>query len=396
MYTLKDIRHVHVEPTTRCNAACPMCARNARGSTLPGIGQAELTAADFRQFFGPDFLAQLTAMDFCGAYGDPALTRDLVEIIAYVHEHNPEAVLTMYTNGGIRSAGWWTRLAQALGRQSRVVFAIDGLADTNGTYRRGVDFAKVLENAQAFIDAGGDARWEFLAFRHNEHQVDEVRRLSVRMGFTQFVVKKTARFLEPSYDYVPEFEGLGDDLGRFPVYANNGTVVGHLEPPSTPTLVNNTTRHFSELLAHYSSLDELFSTTPIHCRILDTASLFVSATGHAYPCCWTYVQATRPQLLGMPVRADRQMYDLVLATGGFEAIDVRRGLRAAVESRLFAAVQESWSCSSVDAGRLKVCARACGTAFPAYFDQLDDPEMLPTSLRTESRSGDPGRVATDA
>ncbi len=89
-----------------------------------------------------------------------------------------------------------------------------------------------MESARAFIHAGGEARWEFLAFRHNEDQVEAARSLSESMGFTQFSVEKSARFLEPSYDYVPGWE---DQYGltQFPIYDTKGKVVGKLEPPGS-------------------------------------------------------------------------------------------------------------------------------------------------------------------
>lgn len=389
MYTYEEIRHVHLEPTTRCNAGCPMCARNACGETAPAIGQIELTVEDMRAIFPESFLAHLTGFDLCGAYGDPAVAHDLIDIVAYIRSTSPNCVITMYTNGGMRLPKWWELLAQSLGKPARVVFAIDGLAETNHIYRRHVNFHKVIENARAFINAGGEARWEFLAFRHNEHEIEEARKLSEEIGFCEFSVKKTARFLEPTYEYIPEFQ-QHDDLNKFPIYTA-GAVVGYLEPPQGSALVNETVLHFTKLLNHYGSLDALFSATPINCRVMDTQSVFVGAQGYVFPCCWTYVQATRPTLFGFPTNADRQVHDLVQTTGGFERIDARCvPLRAAVESPLFQAIESSWSCSSITEGRMKVCARACGTEFPAYFDQYVNTNLLPRGLRVIQPQKPPG------
>ncbi len=363
-----------------------MCVRNACGVLAPGLPRAELSASDIEGILQPDFLAHVEALDLCGAYGDPALTSELLDIIDYLRTCRSDSAITIYSNGGMRSAEWWRALAQALGSPARVVFAIDGLADTNEIYRQGVRFEKVMENASAFIDAGGNARWEFLAFRHNEHQVAEAQALSVAMGFSQFSVKRTQRFLEPTYDHVPEFQG-SPSLDRFPIWSGAGQVIGYLEPPQNPALVNSSARRFPELIAAHGSLEALFSSTPIECPVLRTASVFIGAQGHAYPCCWTYVQATRPGVNGFPADADRQTYDLVQATGGFDAIDTRKvGLRAAIESELFRAIERSWSCSSVAEGKLRVCARACGTAFPAYFDQFADVDLVPRSLHKPTAS----------
>lgn len=385
MYTYEEIQHVHLEPTTRCNAGCPMCARNACGVTSSKLGRTELSREDVQAIFPVAFLQHINGFDLCGAYGDPAITRDIIDIVTYIRHANPGCLITLYTNGGMHTPDWWRRLAQSLDKPGRVVFAIDGTAETLHIYRRGVHFNKVIENARAFIDAGGEARWEFLVFRHNEHEIETARKLSEEIGFREFSLKRTGRFLEPTYEYIPEYQGY-NDLNRFPVYDAKGAIVNYLEPPDDPALVNKTTLHFSELLNHYSSLDELFSTTPIHCLVKDSRSVFVGAQGYVFPCCWTYVQATRCELFNFPASADRQVHHLVQETGGFERINALSvGLQAAVEGPLFAAIEASWSCASIAEGRLKICARACGVDFPAYSDQFESQHLLPRGLQAKPR-----------
>ncbi|WP_231390273.1 hypothetical protein [Nocardia sp. CNY236] len=112
-------------------------------------------------------LAQLEIVDICGAYGDPAIAGELLDICHHIHTTNPGTAIRIYTNGGLRTPNWWARLAEIPGITT--IFAIDGLA-TNGVYRRKVDIDKVLANAAAFIDAGGRAQWDYIAFAHNEHK----------------------------------------------------------------------------------------------------------------------------------------------------------------------------------------------------------------------------------
>lgn len=377
VYAYDEIRHIHLEPTTKCNAACPMCARNACGQVASGLELAELTAADIRSIVPPDLLARIAGIDLCGAYGDPAVARELVEIVRYLRDGSSEATITVFTNGGVRSPSWWERLAEALAPHGSIVFAVDGLKDTNGIYRRGVDFERVMRNAAAFIDAGGVAQWDFIAFRHNERQVDEARATAAAMGFSQFSVKRTARFMKHAYDYVPELEGH-DDRSRFPIYSAERQVVGYLEPPGDVSLRNPTAQQYEGFVAAPGGLDGVFSSTPIRCRVLDTHSVFVGAQGYAFPCCWTYVQATTPLLHDFSPGVDHQVYDLVEAHGGLERLSARDGrLRAVVEGPLFAAVERSWSCGGIDEGRLRVCARVCGVEFPAYDDQFESPELVP-------------------
>ncbi len=184
----KDIKHVHFEVTTKCNANCPMCGRNAFGVVCPGLQLTELTLEDIKRVFSPTFLCQLTNISMCGSYGDPACAQELLEIIEYMHSNNPNLEIDVYTNGGVCSTSWWKRLARVIG-SGKVVFGIDGIEDTNRIYRRGTVFSVILRNARTFIQAGGRAQWDFIVFKHNEHQVEQARELSKKLGFEIFQIK---------------------------------------------------------------------------------------------------------------------------------------------------------------------------------------------------------------
>ena len=71
-----------------------------------------------------------------------------------------------------------------------------GWLHTNHLYRQGVNWANVERSMDAFIGAGGRARWDFLIFEHNQHQVDEAETLAKRKGFEKFMKKKTGRFVD--------------------------------------------------------------------------------------------------------------------------------------------------------------------------------------------------------
>ena len=63
MYNSKDIRDVHLEITQRCQAACPMCARNQEGGAdNPHITNAELSYTECINIFPASFIQQLDKM----------------------------------------------------------------------------------------------------------------------------------------------------------------------------------------------------------------------------------------------------------------------------------------------------------------------------------------------
>jgi sulfatase maturation enzyme AslB (radical SAM superfamily) len=131
----------------------------------------------------------------CGNYGDPAAAPECLEIFEYFRSINPDITLGIHSNGSLRNTSWWSQLGKILSRSGDYgFFSVDGLSDTNHIYRVNTNFAKILENAEAFISAGGQAHWEYLVFEHNEHQVEEARQLASSMGFVNFREKVSRRF----------------------------------------------------------------------------------------------------------------------------------------------------------------------------------------------------------
>ena len=207
MYRYQDIKMVHFEITQRCQAACPMCDRNINGGKdSPHITNAELTLEDTKRIFEPEFVKQLKTFYMCGNLGDPVMATDTLEIFKWLRSINPDLWLSMNTNAGAQDEDWWKELAETFGRMGTVIFSLDGLADTNHMYRQNVRWDKVERSYKAFIGAGGRARWDYLIFEHNEHQVDEAKRISEEAGFERFQAKKTARFVTTWLDKKEEHQ----------------------------------------------------------------------------------------------------------------------------------------------------------------------------------------------
>ena len=210
---LDNVKEIHIEPTSLCNAECPMCARNVLGKEInPYITLKSLSTKWFEENIKPDTIKQLQKVFFCGNVGDPASTPELLDIISYLKINNPDLVVGLNSNGGLKTKDWWTRLGGLLnGPLDYCVFSIDGLEDTNHIYRVNVNWQKIMENTQAFIDTGASAHWDMLVFDHNKHQVNQIKDLADSMGFKWFRTKETDRWdtyqeveLEPATQFVPK------------------------------------------------------------------------------------------------------------------------------------------------------------------------------------------------
>lgn len=387
MYKYSDIKTLHLEVTDKCNAACPMCARNINGGEdNPQLPEVELTVDDVKAMFPIAFVQQLERMYMCGNYGDPIAAKDTLEIFQYFRQHNPKMTLSLHTNGSAKNIQWWTQLAETLGKKGYVVFSVDGLADTNHLYRQNTVFSKIMENAQAFINAGGRARWDYIVFAHNEHQVDEAEAMASSMRFEKFQYKKSARFFSNA-------SGVTKEMHQS---ANRKGLTTLLQPPTNPKYRNSALQELSKIAStknevkilpsKVADLDNILGRQVFHiaeekktamekywdgaeikCKVAEEKSLYISAEGIVQPCCWTagqmYVWYWEPE--------SSQIWDFINAVGKDKLDAKLTPLQEIVDGLFFQTLlPESWNKPSCAEGKLAVCAKTCGGKYDAFTEQF--------------------------
>ena len=353
------IETVHLEITDKCNASCPQCARNVLGGKdNPYLARVELSLNDIKKIFPPQSVAGLKRLYMCGNYGDALVARDTLEIFRYFRHLNPSIHLALNTNGHPRNKEWWGQLAKVLGSRGNVKFGIDGLADTHSIYRRNTNFVKIMENARAFIAAGGEAIWEFIVFRHNEHQVEEAKKMAKELNFSKFTVKKTGRFFSNN-------KLTGKDVQE--VCDPSGTLQYYLEKPIQTKYQNKSLQKEDKIVAHFGSMENYLDQTEVNCKAMGEKSIYISAEGLAFPCCWT---ANQMYLWYFPPRGTPIWKLIKNSEGKLKGINAKdRPLGEIVKGDFFRKIKESWSCPSVSQGKLKVCAKTCGKNFDQFGDQ---------------------------
>jgi len=193
---LENIKEIHIEPTSLCNAECPQCARNMRGKGLnPNIKLGSLDLIFFQKSFNEENIKNINKIFFCGNVGDPCATPDLLKIFIYLKSIKKDIVLGINTNGSLKTKEWFKELGNILqGPLDYVVFSIDGLEDTNNIYRRNTNWQKIIENAESYISTGASAHWDMLVFQHNKHQIEQAQSLAKKIGFSWFRSKITDRW----------------------------------------------------------------------------------------------------------------------------------------------------------------------------------------------------------
>lgn len=387
MYKYKDIKTIHLEITEACNASCPMCARNINGGEdNPHLTGAELSLEDCKKIFSPEFISQLDRLYMCGNYGDPIAAKDTLEVFEYFRQNNPNIHLSMHTNGSAKKPEWWAQLAKVLGKKSHVTFGIDGLADTNHLYRQNTVWTKIMENVQAFIAAGGRARWDYIVFAHNEHQVELAEHLSKTLGFEKFQVKKSARFFSNVTGTTKEVHQASNRKGLStllqaptnPKYRNSvldqiSNVVGKTQEvklmPSKQidALRVQGKQGFYSDPEKKSPMEKYLDSVEIKCKVAEEKSLYISAEGIVQPCCWTagqmYVWYYKPE--------SSQIWEAINSVGKDYLNAKEHNLSSIVDGDYFQKVlPESWKKKSCAEGKLAVCAKICGTQYDAFSEQF--------------------------
>ena len=360
MYTYEDITTVHLEITQRCQAACPMCDRNENGGVdNRHITNAELSLEDCKKIFPIEFIKQLNTMYMCGNLGDPIVAHDTLEIFRYFREHNDKMWLSMNTNAGAKDETWWRELAQVYGRMGTVIFSVDGLSDTNHLYRQNVVWANVERNMRAFIDAGGRARWDFIVFGHNEHQVDEAKELAESWGVERFQLKKSGRF----------FTAKSEQKDFQQARNRKGEQTQVIAKPAKKENINLALLKQKEIEKTYGSMHEYYDSCSIKCKVAEEKNIFITAEGLLMPCCWT---AGRMYKWWHKDPRVEQIWDHIDDAGGKQGIDViNNDLRQVMQGNLLRSIESSWQLPSLAKGKLGVCAMKCGTEFDPFGEQFN-------------------------
>lgn len=262
MYSYSDIRDVHLEISTRCNAACPGCPRNLCGvDIVEGYPLHDMSLSEAKQIFSPEFLKQLDSLTINGNLGDFVTARDGLKIVQYFREQNSQLKIKISTNAGAQPK-IWPELAKL---NVEVLFCIDGLSTTHEKYRRQTDWTTVINHAKSFIQSGGTATWKMIVFDHNRHEIEQCRSLSQELGFKHFALIDHGRDAFPVFDQKKNF-----------LYS-----IGQHNQP-----VDFTELHHRYIDSTVNGYVPSVVVDSVDCSVKKKRSVYITATGEVYPCCW--------------------------------------------------------------------------------------------------------------
>jgi len=334
MIAYKDIRNVHLEISTLCNARCPLCPRNFRGYPYnDGYPEINMTLDNAKKIFTTEFLKQLTSMKINGNFGDMVMNPESVDIIDYFLAVNPTLDISISTNASARTAEFWRSLARPT---VSIEFCIDGLADTHTLYRQNTSWDTIIKNAKEFISAGGNATWKYIIFDHNKHQVTACQDLATDMGFNGFKLIKN-----------PRTDG--------PVFDKNGKHTHNIGNYTGDT--NFKTLFFKkkrDLILVDDIVADKIPKNKINCWAKERQSIYISANGDIAPCCWI---GFYPRTYG------HGEYHQAVNSQVVKIMTPNNALEQPIEDCIswFNSVEKSWELPTYTQGRLIACDDECGS-----------------------------------
>jgi radical SAM protein with 4Fe4S-binding SPASM domain len=179
---------ISFEPTTSCNLRCPECPSGLRAFTRPtGMLQKDFFSETIDQLS-----KDLTYLVFY-FQGEPYLNPDFLNMVQYAA--SKKIYTATSTNAHYLNDANAKRTVES--GLDRLIISIDGTTqDVYKQYRVGGNLEKVLEGAANIVKWKKELKstkpfiiFQFLVVRHNEHQIEDVKRIAKEIGVDQVRLK---------------------------------------------------------------------------------------------------------------------------------------------------------------------------------------------------------------
>lgn len=202
----RPIKSFNIEGTNWCYLKCSACDRTIRKDHVKK--RNDLSINLFERVINTDLKnvnLDNIQFNFCGIYGDNLYHPDIVNFFKILVYRN--ARIDLETNGSYKKPSFWKQLPKVLTPEDKITFSIDGLADTNSLYRKGSSWDSIMEGVKIIGQSKVKSTWKFIVFKHNQHQIEDARKLASSLGIDEFLVRYSGRFLKndpllPDPEYV--------------------------------------------------------------------------------------------------------------------------------------------------------------------------------------------------
>ena len=199
---------ISIEPTTSCNLRCPQCPSGLRQFTRP-IGMLD---PHFFNIFVQQIKSHVHSVMFY-FQGEPYLNTEFLQMVKKANEHNLYTITS--TNAHYLSDENCEQTV--LSGLDEIIISIDGVTqEIYEKYRVGGKLDKALEGAASIIKWKKKLKsktpfvvFQFVVFRSNEHQVDEMKKLGKGMGANKVRIKTAQIYdFDKAEDLIPHKDSM--------------------------------------------------------------------------------------------------------------------------------------------------------------------------------------------
>jgi len=194
---------LHIEMTTRCTLACPACPRtNWHDILKKPVVKQDLDVDLLEKFLDCETGKKFDKFYLCGDYGDSIYYPDLTKLIQRFRD---KVAFTIATNGSRQTEKFWNTLADLVTEKDTIIFAIDGLQETNHLYRINSDWDSIMMGLDIMVKSPAKVHWKTIVFKFNYNTLSEIKNFANAKGAT-WHAEKTHRYgdlsLQPPAEYI--------------------------------------------------------------------------------------------------------------------------------------------------------------------------------------------------
>jgi len=190
----------HIEPTSKCILECPLCDRTWFYEKFKKRLIHEIDIDYLVNFFS----GRSPNVYMCGNNGDPIYHSKFHKLCLNLKKIN--STIEIVTNGSGKKKEWWEELCCILSDNDKITFSIDGLEDTNHLYRVNAKWNSIMDAINIVTKHKIDTTWKFIVFKHNQHQIEDAKKISQELGIKNFEVVLSDRWwkkdLMPDEKYI--------------------------------------------------------------------------------------------------------------------------------------------------------------------------------------------------
>lgn len=180
---LQKSNRINVDLSYICPLQCPFCARQ-RDDAKEKIRESEdIPLENFVKL-----TKKFKRIALVGTYSDPIYHSNFLEILR-VMSRTESVRFFISTNGTRKKPDWWKE-AFALSKSNiSWTFGLDGTdQETANIYRVNTRYEEVMDVMKLGVSMDVDVRWQFIVFRHNEHQIEIAKEIAKENGINLLIV----------------------------------------------------------------------------------------------------------------------------------------------------------------------------------------------------------------